>query len=250
MKKLMLNKKTIFTSILVILAVAVMVRLGIWQLDRLESRKAFNQHYIEQTNASPIVLDYETNYANLTGFEYRAVIASGVFDHIHEMAIRNQSWENQAGVHLLTPLLLKDNGHAVLVDRGWIPLDAYFSGDWSSFEKNGNVEISGTIRASQTRSLIGNQSEPQSHKQDPIQAVDFINIQLISAQIPYPLLPVYIQESPSQDPLELPYPQKQEIEVSTGSHLSYAIQWFVFSAILGIGYPIFLRREMNNQAID
>lgn len=243
-------KKKIFTSILVILAMAVMVRLGVWQLDRLESRKAFNQHYIEQINASPIVLDTETNFEILTDYEYRDAYALGVFDFSNEIAIRNQSWENLAGVHLLTPMLLKDTESAVLVDRGWIPLDAYLSGDWSGFEKSGNVEIFGTIRASQTKSLLGKQSEDQTSEHESVSAVDFVNIQLISAQLPYSILPIYIQEAPNVNTLELPYPQKQEIEISTGPHLSYAIQWFVFTAILGIGYPIFLRREMNDQTID
>jgi len=43
----------------------------------------------------------------LTGMEYRAVVASGVFDHANQIAIRNQYVDGQYGFHLLTPLILE-----------------------------------------------------------------------------------------------------------------------------------------------
>ena len=39
-------------------------------------------------------------------------------------------------------------------------------------------------------------------------------------------------------PRRLPVP-----ELSEGPHLSYAIQWFAFALILGIGYPLFVAKQ-------
>ena len=46
--------------------------------------------------------------------------ASGTYDFEHQVAIRNQYYNNQYGYHLLTPFALSDD-ETVLVDRGWIP---------------------------------------------------------------------------------------------------------------------------------
>jgi cytochrome oxidase assembly protein ShyY1 len=33
------------------------------------------------------------------------------------------------------------------------------------------------------------------------------------------------------------------LDLSEGPHLGYALQWFSFVALLGIGYPFFIRRQ-------
>jgi hypothetical protein len=37
-------------------------------------------------------------------------------------------------------------------------------------------------------------------------------------------------------------------ELTEGPHLSYAIQWFIFSSIAVIGYPLILRRRAGELA--
>jgi cytochrome oxidase assembly protein ShyY1 len=39
----------------------------------------------------------------------------------------------------------------------------------------------------------------------------------------------------------------QAPELSEGPHLSYAVQWFIFSAIALIGYPLILRRVLQRR---
>jgi surfeit locus 1 family protein len=75
-----------------------------------------------------------------------------------------------------------------------------------------------------------------------------LDIEQIQSQIPYQLLPIYIvewTEDVGTNTADLPVPIEREIDLSEGSHLSYAIQWFIFSLILGIGYVIFVRRSLN-----
>ena len=65
------------TTLLVLTAVAVMIRLGIWQIDRLEQRRAFNTRV--QTQIDQPMLDLNgfiqsnTINQNLSTMEYRDV---------------------------------------------------------------------------------------------------------------------------------------------------------------------------------
>ena len=242
MIKTLFSRKWLVSTFVVMAVMVVMIRLGIWQLDRLEQRRAFNTHYLEQVNAEPFNLNLNPTDPNLIEFEYRQVIVTGEYDHNHEVAIRNQSWENQIGVHLLTPLKMDDGKTTVLVDRGWIPLEAYRTGNWKGFAEPGIVSVSGVIRLSQKPSF-GGRPDSTPLPGESLKAWNFISIPEISKQIPYPLLPVYIQQSPDSSWTELPYRIQPEIEITEGPHLSYAIQWFLFTAILGIGYPVFVRKE-------
>ncbi len=53
---------------------------------------------------------------------YREVTATGTYDPAHEWILSGRSQGGAAGNHVLTPLVL-DDGTAVVVDRGWVPLD-------------------------------------------------------------------------------------------------------------------------------
>jgi surfeit locus 1 family protein len=72
---------------------------------------------------------------------------------------------------------------------------------------------------------------------------NFVNIERIAVQTPYPLLPVYIQLDMDANDTEPPIPQQPIIELTEGPHFGYALQWFTFAFILLIGYPFFIRRQ-------
>ena len=54
MLRRMFSRKWLLTTILVIAAMAVMARLGIWQLDRLHQRRAFNARVSAQIDRPPL----------------------------------------------------------------------------------------------------------------------------------------------------------------------------------------------------
>jgi surfeit locus 1 family protein len=60
-------------------------------------------------------------------------------------------------------------------------------------------------------------------------------------------MPVYLQKSSTEDVSKLPYSSAVVPELSEGSHLSYAIQWFAFAAILTIGYPIYMKKDKSKR---
>jgi surfeit locus 1 family protein len=238
------------TTILVLLAMAVMARLGIWQLDRLEQRRAFNARVQAQLDQPTLILEGAALDQDLENMEYRQVIVQGVYDQASEVALRNQVWENQGGVHLLTPLKIANSDRAVLVNRGWIPYEDFISGDWSKYTETGEVQVAGVIRASESKPDFGGRTDPiPAPGESPLKAWHLANVVGISQQVPYELLPVYIQQSPDQSWTGMPYRTQPDLELTEGSHFGYAIQWFTFAGILGVGYLFFIRREVFSKAI-
>lgn len=238
----MFSRKWMFTTLLVILGAAVCARLGIWQLDRLEERRAFNEHYLATTALPPQKLD-SAPQADLTIMEYRAVTVTGTFDFENQVALRNRYYGNEYGYHLLTPLVLSD-GTAVLVERGWIPAEGNAApADWRKYDQPGEQTISGILRLGQARPDLGGVPDPElAEGQTRLDFWNIVNLERISLQSPYPLLPVFIQPNPDDARSAPPYPYQPEIEITEGPHFGYALQWFTFASILFFGYPFYLRK--------
>jgi len=249
--KLVFTRRWFLATLLVIFGVGLCIRLGIWQLDRLEKRRAFNTRVLAQINEAPFELSGAALEADLYNMEYRAVKASGVYDFANQIALRNQYYGNEWGVHLVTPFILEDSQQVILVDRGWIPArsssdQTYESGDWAAYDEPDVVEVSGILRRPQTKAEIGSRSDPtQVPGAAPSKAWYFINIEQISKQVSYPLLPAYIQLSPQDDWKGPPFRTQPKLELSEGPHMGYAMQWFTFATLLGLGYPFFIRKQQK-----
>jgi len=242
----MFSRRWILATLLVVIAMGVCVRLGIWQLDRLEKRRAFNQRVSAQLAQPTLELTAGAATQDLSGMEYRSVIVRGQYNHAHQVALRNQVWGNQPGVHLLTPLKIEGSDDYILVNRGWVPVDDFASSDWSDYNEPGTVEVNGMIRASQSRPDYGGRTDPTpAPGEGPLTHWNFANVERISDQAPFALLPVYVQQAPDPAWRELPNRSFPELELTEGPHQSYAMQWFSFAVLLGVGYPLFIRRRMR-----
>lgn len=257
MIKPLFSKRYLLPTLLVPLAVGVMIRLGIWQLDRLEERREYHQQVITMRRAEPLELEGEDltgpdpaiTAEHLTSWEYRTAVVEGGYDHDHALVIRNQAWENQVGVHVLTPLILEGASEAVLVDRGWLPLESYQDGTWREYRESVR-RVRGLIRLPQAAAPWGGQSNPSPGPGEFVEAWNFIDLEAIEAGLPYPLQPVYLQAVPAGEDQALPYRQQPDFDLSQGPHLGYAIQWFAFAAALGMGYPLFVYRRQDARSED
>ncbi len=247
--RLMFSRRWWWTTLLVIVAAAVMVRLGLWQIDRHQQRQAFNAHVRSMQDAPPLVLDGRTPPADLIDMEYRAAQAVGTYDFERQVAIRNQvwtqSWGDETGYALLTPLVLED-GLAVLVERGWIPSQYATPDSWRQFDEPGVVTVEGVIRLPLSEGEMGSVQDPTLA---PVQAGldfwNFVNIDRLEQQIPYPLLAVYIECAPDESQVSPPYCAAPVLDLSEGTHLGYAAQWFLYTALLLFGYPVYLRKQRD-----
>jgi surfeit locus 1 family protein len=230
-------------------AMALFIRLGIWQLDRLEQRRVFNERVLSQINLPVLKLDMNTYHEDLYQMEYRKVEVVGHYNFQDEIAIRNQAYENRPGVHLVTPLIISGTEQAILVDRGWIPDEDFRSGDWSAYAEPGEVTVEGILRRTQSKPDFGSRTDPTpAPGEERKTAWFFVNVEGIQHQIPYSLLKgAYIQQSADAERVSLPIPTASEVEISEGPHLSYAIQWFIFALIAFLAVPILVFRQVSGR---
>jgi len=233
----LVSRRWWWATLLVLAGVMLMGRLGIWQLDRLDQRRAANAAYLQQINQPPIRLSQDLLNANPDEMVDRQAIATGAYDFSSQLILVQQNYQGRPGAHLVTPLLFDEGRTAVLVDRGWIPVVEVEDSNFDRYELDGPQNISGVIQKSQTLDR-GRESIVQGYQQEWYR----IDIGAIEQLLPYDLLPFYLLESPgSEFQDKLPYKIAMEVDLSEGPHLGYAIQWFLFSTILAIGYLYFVR---------
>jgi len=230
-----------FATLLAIAGTLVLIRLGIWQLDRLEQRRAFNAQVISARSQPALDLSLEQP-ENISAMEWRPVQFAGTYDFENQIAVRNQYYNGQAGYHLLTPLL--SNGTAVLVDRGWIPAEGNSTpDDWRKYDEAGEVKVIGQIRLGLGKPAFGGVADALPADGSRLAIWNNADVAQVAGQLPYPILPVYIQTKVDASDTKPPIPFEPEIELTEGPHFGYAMQWFTFAAILGFGYPFFVRKQ-------
>ncbi len=246
----MFSREWLLTTLLVLVGSGLCVRLGIWQLDRLEQRRAFNAH-VEAMLAMPALDLNRDNVEDVADMEWRAVVVSGKYDFENQVAVRNQYYGNRLGYHLLTPLLFErasasdSTPKVVLVNRGWIPADSNAApADWRRYDEPGVVTVTGRIRLGQTKPAFGGVADALPQDGGKLWVWNNADIAQMIQQLPYPALTIYIQ--PEADPTDTvpPIPSQPEIELTEGPHFGYALQWFAFAAILFAGYPFYLRKQI------
>jgi surfeit locus 1 family protein len=259
----MFSRKWVLTTLFVLFGIAVCIRLGIWQLDRLEGRRAFNAQVISN-RALPVLDLNHDRIEDLHKMEWRPVRVVGVYDFEHQVALRNQIYLGQLGYHLITPLLLSDtstaastssaqrlsaDGRAVFVDRGWIPADGNsLPADWRKYDELGEVTVTGQLRLGQTKPSLGGVADALPENGKNLEVWNNLDVVKMSEQSPYPILPIFIQPNVEQNDSEPPIPYQPEVDITEGPHFGYAIQWFTFAAILFVGYPFYLRKQEAKSA--
>lgn len=237
----MFQRKWLLPTLLVFAGTAICIRLGIWQLDRLAQRRAFNAQF-ESARAQSVLHLNQGQPENIAEMEWRSVEVNGEYDFANQVAVRNQYYGNEYGYHLLTPL--RFDGEAVLVDRGWIPAEGNAGpSDWRKYDEGSTVNVLGQIRRGQPKPAIGGVADLLPEDGGRLDIWNNADVERIAGQMPYPILPVYIQPTADADDTEPPIPFQPEVELNEGPHLGYALQWFTFATILFVGYPFFLRKQ-------
>jgi surfeit locus 1 family protein len=213
---------------------AVCVRLGFWQLDRLEQRRSFNADVGAALASEPATLDTLLAEDDLA---YRRVTVEGTWDAEHEVILFGRSLDGRPGNHVLTPLVFAE-GHAVLVDRGWVPTDVRtppVPGDAAA--SSGDVTVEGIMLPSDDAD-----ADPFAGGALPAQ-VRSVDVAALDTAIPSELVANAYLLLERQTPIrERPIPASLP-EPSEGPHLSYAIQWFTFATIALVGYGVLARRK-------
>ncbi len=255
MVKTLFSRRYILMTLLVLAAMAVMARLGVWQLERREQRLARNADLMAKLAAPPLSLNAAATAWPLSSdrdeIRNTQATASGRFDFANQVLLLQQNYQGTPGVHVVTPLLLEGSDRAVLVDRGWVPLDqveAVRQGQLNT--ATASVTVTGVLQPSQI--LYGRAAQraaEQAAESSPRKEWYRIDIEALQRQMPYELLPAFLLQAPGPEGNNtLPYRIQPEVDLSEGPHLGYALQWFAFAITAGAVYVTLVRsRERKAQ---
>ena len=202
-------------------ALAVLVGLGTWQVQRLAWKEALLATIDERIHADPLPLDeVASRYPEI---EYVPVTATGRFDHAAERHVFT-TWEGESGYDVFTPLLLGEN-RAVLVNRGFVPFDRKDPATRADGQVGGEVTITGLAR----RGLAEKPSWVVPDN-DPAKNVfywkDVRAMRETSGLDPaIDVLPFVVDAGDAANPGGLPVGGTTLIDLPN-NHLQYAVTWY------------------------
>ncbi|MCL2552827.1 MAG: SURF1 family protein [Actinomycetia bacterium] len=252
MYRFLLSRQWVILTLVGLVMIPAMIRLGFWQLHRHEHRVANNKIIASALKADPVPVGTATRPGFTVPHQdlYKAVTAHGRFDTAHEVVARHRTAGNgggeraggqRIGYHVITPFVL-DDGHAVLVNRGWIA----GGDDPTAFPSipappAGDVTLEGRLRPDETTSATGIRD---THGLPPRQIM-LINSTKVAGDVPHQLVGGYLEmvsmtpAAGHAQPALVPEPDHSSI----GPHMAYAIQWWLFAAMVPVGWVVLLRRE-------
>ena len=232
--------KWLIGHVLALIAIVGFINLGFWQLRRHDERSARNATMSGQMAETPAAWGalLVMSDGDPAAAEFRRVALSGTYLVDDEVLWQARTLNGQSGHDVLTPLLIGDR--AIMVNRGWVPIDASGPPVSEARPPAGEVTVRGIVLAGHAR------AEPGAGAVDRVSRIDLTRLQ---EQMEPRLVRFYVQlESQSpQQAATLPLPQRPPAP-DAGPHLSYAFQWFVFALIAAVGYPILLRKSARDEA--
>ena len=208
-------------------------RLGLWQVDRLQHRRASNAAIEAARLSPPVDLTSTTRATGIAAGQ--AVSATGTYDFENEIVVMGRVLEGTPGVHVLTPLRLPASDRAVLVNRGFVPAADAFTVELDSLREGDSVSVEGVAQEFATTP----ERSPPSRRSGAL-AVSRPHYGTLRDALPYRLLPVMIQQERGAGSPTLPRRLPPE-SLDDGPHLGYAIQWFAFAVIALVFAAIFWR---------
>jgi surfeit locus 1 family protein len=210
----------------------VCIALGLWQMDRLEQRRAANVLAVQARYAPPVRLQGGSELS--AALEGRQVSAEGHYDHVHDIVLRGKAYQGSPGVEIISPLVLEGGRTAVLVNRGFVPTPDAVTVQTDSAREFGKVDVKGTALA-----VPSGDGRPLERAGRTTWAR--LDLETLQARMPYEVAPVYIRQAPDS---ALPrFPRRLEPPpIDDGPHLSYAIQWFAFAAMAMVFGVVLLKR--------
>ncbi|WP_026550436.1 SURF1 family protein [Arthrobacter sp. Br18] len=241
MYRFLLSPRWLGWLLLVVLLAAACVGLGNWQMERRELAVAEIERIVANYEGTPV--PYSAGTSSFASYsadrEWTPVVLKGEYDTANQVIVRNRPLNGQPGYEVLTPLRL-DDGTAVIINRGWLPIGNDRAGrpDAVPAPSDGDVTVIARVRP----------GEPAVDRGAPDGQIASIDLPGYAERLDYPVQTdaygLMASESPAAAvaPVQFPKPS-----VNEGPHLSYSMQWFAFGVLLfvGLGYAARQQRRLN-----
>ncbi|NBB82242.1 MAG: SURF1 family protein [Alphaproteobacteria bacterium] len=212
-------RPTLSATVFAIPALAILIGLGTWQLQRLEWKTELLDRIDSRLAAEPAPLPATVDDPDR--WDYRPVTLDGRFDHDAELRLVARTLDGAVGVQLITPLIRPDDAEPVLVNRGWAPeadLDAVA-------RPVGPISLTGVAQLPPQRGWLQPDNEPAANQwywTDPPAMADAAGLDRVAPVIVY---------AADADPDRLPVGDQVRVDIPN-NHLDYALTWYGLAVVL------------------
>jgi surfeit locus 1 family protein len=241
----------VFTATVLAIAFgAILVGLGIWQLDRKVWKENLIATVTSRIARAPANLPPRDGWPRLVpdgqeGKEFSRVTFPAEFLEGQEALVYTAGSPFRPdvkgpGYWVFAPAQLT-GGSIVLVNRGFIPLDKKDPATRPGGNLRGSVDIVGVMRWPETRGLFTPADDPKTN-------VWYLrDLQAMAAEKKWATAaPFYIDQEGPVPPGSLPLPAKIEVKLSD-NHLQYAITWFGLALGLAGVYVVWLAGRLRRR---
>jgi surfeit locus 1 family protein len=235
---------TVFT----VAGVAILVGLGIWQLDRKAWKENIIAAVTERLAKASENLPPRANWQQLTpaADEYRRVTFPAEFLDGEEALLYSAGSAFRpdvqgAGYWVFAPARLP-GGSVVIVDRGFVPPERKDPASRAEGAPHGIIDIAGVMRWPETRGTFTPDDDTKTnvwYLRDP-KAMAQAKKWDVAA-------PFYIEQESPVPAGGLPLPGKLVVNL-TDNHLQYALTWFGLALALAGVYVVWLAGRLRRRA--
>ncbi|MFE0755159.1 SURF1 family protein [Inquilinus sp. NPDC058860] len=209
-------------TVFLIPALALMIGLGVWQLERLAWKTDLIDRIERGLAAPPVPLPAGIG----PDFDYRHVTVTGRFDAVHAFRLLARVHDGAAGIQVVVPLIRDDGGPAVMVNRGWVPLGT--DGKPVAYDPppEDTVTVEGVARRPLPQGWMQPDNSPGTNEWF---WVDLPAMAVAAGQDR--AAPAVVEQAAGPAPARYPLGGQTQVDLPN-DHLQYAITWFGFAAIL------------------
>jgi surfeit locus 1 family protein len=224
-------------------ALAVLLALGTWQVQRLQWKEALIATIDSRIHSAPVPLDDALAAgAPLADLEYTPVTLEGTFVHAAERHFF-ATWKGASGFFVYTPLLRADGGH-VFVNRGFVPYDRKDPATRPESLVEGQVAVTGLLRAPLTEkpSAILPDNDPAGNM------FYWKDLEAMEASSGLPadaaVMGVFVDADATPNAGWLPIGGVTIVDLPN-NHLQYAVTWYGLAAALAAVLGAWLWRNLR-----
>jgi surfeit locus 1 family protein len=220
---------------LVVILVAVLIALGVWQLDRAHYKEHLIAVHKAAQAAGPQVMKIGSEEA--TPRRNLSYIVHGHYDDAHQLLLANQLHGTREGYRVWTPLVLA-SGVQIMVDRGWVPKPTgQDAAPPSPPAPGGRVTIKGYWRGFPQPLSFG--ENKRCNLMGWPRPLNFPDTATVRCQYQRPVADGLLLLAPDQVGGFVRDWDEDSIGLRPWVHYSYAAQWFFF-ALLVIALFVFI----------
>ncbi|MHC2087745.1 SURF1 family protein [Methylobacterium sp. CM6244] len=235
-------------GIVSLICLAILLSLGIWQLQRKGEKEALIGRIVARSRVEPPAPLPARGDWDVARDEFKRVRVTGTLLNdqetlVHGLAAGAVPGNALQGFYVLTPLKRDDDGSLVIINRGFVPTELKSPSRRPSGQIAGSTTITGMLRGPETRTMFVPPPEPAKgewfHR----------DIDGIAAARGLTVMPYLIEADATPNPGGWPKGGQLRVDLPN-NHMQYAFTWFGIAACLVGVFGVFAWKRLSDVGDD